>query len=166
MRLFNLQLKSIQLKITLWAGVCLFLAAAIIIAYAAVSLRSAATREAEDQAVALAEADAATIKAPLETALDASRTLAQALSAIKDPKTSLNLSRAEVSSLLKEIVADNPQFLDAYTLWEPNAFDGQDAQYVNTEGHDQTGRFIAYWHRDENDGVGQEGKAAGWVHVF
>ncbi len=30
---------------------------------------------------------------------------------------------------------------------EPNAFDGRDSDYVNTEGHDRTGRVITYWHR-------------------
>lgn len=163
MNLFKNQIKSIQLKITLWTGVCLFLAASVIIGYAAMSLRRVATSAAEDQAVALAEADAATIKAELETALDASRTLAQVLSASKNEKTRLNmshdevnLSRTQVNLLVKEIAADNPKFLDVYTLWEPNAFDGQDTRYVNTEGHDQTGRFMSYWFRDEGGQLATE----------
>jgi hypothetical protein len=30
---------------------------------------------------------------------------------------------------------------------EPNALDGQDKDYVNAPGHDDSGRFIAYWNR-------------------
>ena len=30
---------------------------------------------------------------------------------------------------------------------EPNALDGRDADYVNTAGHDASGRFVAYWNR-------------------
>ena len=30
---------------------------------------------------------------------------------------------------------------------EPDALDGRDADYVNTAGHDASGRFIAYWNR-------------------
>ncbi len=30
---------------------------------------------------------------------------------------------------------------------EPDALDGRDADYVNTPGHDASGRFIAYWNR-------------------
>ena len=30
---------------------------------------------------------------------------------------------------------------------EPNALDGRDADYVNTPGHDGSGRFVAYWNR-------------------
>ena len=30
---------------------------------------------------------------------------------------------------------------------EPNALDGLDADYVNTPGHDGSGRFVAYWNR-------------------
>ncbi|MCB0116886.1 MAG: HAMP domain-containing protein, partial [Caldilineaceae bacterium] len=43
--------------------------------------------------------------------------------------------------------------LGVYTLWEPNAFDGEDAAFVNAEGHDETGRFIPYWARGENGTV-------------
>jgi hypothetical protein len=49
-------IKSIQLKITLWAGCCLLLASAVIITYAALSLRDTAIEAAEEQAVAMAEA--------------------------------------------------------------------------------------------------------------
>ena len=44
----------------------------------------------------------------------------------------------------------------AYTCcFEPNAFDGFDDRYRNTEGHDETGRFIPYWNRS-NGNVVQE----------
>jgi methyl-accepting chemotaxis protein len=37
-------------------------------------------------------------------------------------------------------------------LFEPNAFDGRDLEFVNTEGSDANGRFLPYWTR------GSEGK--------
>ncbi len=53
--------------------------------------------------------------------------------------------RPYFDAVLKKTLEDNPSFVDAYTVWEPNALDGMDAQYVNTPNHDQTGRFIPYW---------------------
>ena len=38
-------------------------------------------------------------------------------------------------------------------LFEPDAFDGNDKNFINAEGHDQTGRFIPYWTRG-SDGAG------------
>nr|WP_306220630.1 methyl-accepting chemotaxis protein [Cohnella sp. WQ 127256] len=39
----------------------------------------------------------------------------------------------------------HPELLGTYTIWEPNAFDGKDADYVNkTPYNDETGRLIPY----------------------
>ncbi len=145
----NTRFKSIQAKITLWVGACLLLLVIALVAYAAVSQRSTAIAMAEGQAAAIAKAEGQNIQAELEVAMDAARTMARALTAIKSKGNTLDLSRAEVNAMLYQILVDNPQFLGIYTLWEPNAFDGQDTKFVNTEGHDETGRFIPYWVRDE-----------------
>jgi methyl-accepting chemotaxis protein len=55
--------------------------------------------------------------------------------------------REEVSRVIKSLVENNPDILGAYVGYEPDAFDGKDARYLNTPGHDQTGRFIPYWNR-------------------
>jgi len=141
----KIQPRSIQIKFTLGAGLCMFLAATIVIAYAAVSLYSTEKDIADEHAVTVAKSHAMHMKAEIEVALDAARTLAQALSAVKCEN--LDLSREEVNAMLKQVLADNPQFIGVYTLWEPDAFDGLDAECAGTEGHDQTGRFIPYWSR-------------------
>jgi len=123
-----MKLKSIQLKIALWAGLCLFLAAGIIITYAAVSLNATATAAAEEQAIALAESHAGDVKARIEVGLDAARTLAQAFTVAA--KGDVNLSRDDVNAMLRQVLADNPDFLGTYTLWEPDAFDGRDAAHM------------------------------------
>ena len=111
-----------------------------------ISLRSTSRETTEQESVAAAQTDAAYVKAELEVALDAARTLAQALTAVKTQN--VHLTRTDVNGMLTQVLADNPQFLGVYTLWEPNAFDGKDAEFANTEGHDETGRFIPYWYRD------------------
>lgn len=53
--------------------------------------------------------------------------------------------RDEVNNILQNIMEENPTLTGVYVGYEPNAFDGRDAEYVNTEGHDSTGRFVPYW---------------------
>jgi hypothetical protein len=56
-------------------------------------------------------------------------------------------NRTEVNNILLKLLEENPDLLGTYVCYEPNAFDGMDSSYVNTTGHDETGRFIPYWNR-------------------
>ncbi|MDK2827188.1 MAG: methyl-accepting chemotaxis protein [Methanolobus sp.] len=56
-------------------------------------------------------------------------------------------NRDEVNSILKNLLEENQGLLGTYVAYESNAFDGQDSEYVNDQGHDSTGRFIPYWSR-------------------
>jgi hypothetical protein len=51
-----------------------------------------------------------------------------------------------MNAMLKNILSENPDFLGIWTIWEPNALDENDSMYIDTEGHDGTGRFIPYWY--------------------
>ncbi len=158
-----MKLKNIQIKIVVWAGICLLLTSAVIIAFSAVSMKNEATlnrgiafETASSSAVNVAEKTAADIKAEIEVALDAARTLAQELSGIKDDGYQVKLGRDEVNSILKILLDRNPQFVGTYTGWEPNAFDGRDEDFRNSPGHDATGRFVPYWNRDASGKVAVE----------
>lgn len=50
--------------------------------------------------------------------------------------------RAETAKYVYAIAKNNPQFFDAYTIYEPNA-DGQDESFRGREGSDAAGRFNA-----------------------
>ena len=58
-------------------------------------------------------------------------------------------SREEVNAILKELLEEDRGLLGTYVAYEPDAFDGQDSDFVGEEGHDSTGRFIPYWSRTE-----------------
>ena len=58
-----------------------------------------------------------------------------------------NPSRDAVISIMKTVLEQNPVFLGVWTVWEPNAFDGKDSEFIDKPGHDKTGRFIPYWNR-------------------
>ncbi len=55
--------------------------------------------------------------------------------------------RSFINDLLRETLVDNESLVDAWTVWEPDALDGLDDEFANTENHDETGRFIPYWTR-------------------
>lgn len=54
-------------------------------------------------------------------------------------------NRAFTVDLLTDILEEKPALLGLFTIWEPDAFDGQDARYKDGNlYHDITGRFIPY----------------------
>lgn len=151
---------SIQGKITLWAGVTLVLATIILIGYSLINLRNTALENAETEALAVAEAEAVTVKSQIEPALVTADTLAGTLGATKSRSNPVSLTRAQANGILQKVLEENPNFLGTWTLWEPNAFDGLDAEFANTPIHDSTGRFIPYWVRtgpDVIEGLAIEG---------
>ncbi len=92
------------------------------------------------------------IKNKLEVALDEARALAHVFESVINAKTtdtSLVFTRAEANVILEDFIERNPDFIGVYVMFEPNTFDGKDAEFVGKSGHDDTGRFIPYWSRDE-----------------
>ncbi|MBI9019338.1 MAG: methyl-accepting chemotaxis protein [Phycisphaerae bacterium] len=150
-----MKFKSIQWKITAWAGLCLVITSVIIVTYSVWTMRDSAAqtrKDAVDAAIkhvgTVAKERAGQIKADIEVAANVARTMADTLSGIKDEISKVELDRDEANSILKIILTRNPQFVGTYTGWETNAFDGLDDVYAKTNGHDDTGRFIPYWNRN------------------
>ncbi|GLS16295.1 methyl-accepting chemotaxis protein [Hydrogenophaga electricum] len=57
-------------------------------------------------------------------------------------------SRDQLDDMARHLLQQRPDFIGTYSIWEPNALDGQDAEHVNqAPAHDATGRYIAYWNR-------------------
>ena len=92
----------------------------------------------------LARTHASQTSARIEVALDSARAMANALRGIKSVDMT---NRSATDALLKSVLEGDPNFLGVWTCWEPNAFDGKDAEYVGKPGHDASGRFIPYWNR-------------------
>jgi methyl-accepting chemotaxis protein len=92
----------------------------------------------------LANTHASQTAARIENALDAARVVSQSLRGIKLAGAA---DRAAADGLLKSVLEGNPGFLGVWTCWEPDAFDGRDAQFVGKPAHDATGRYIPYWNR-------------------
>ena len=72
---------------------------------------------------------------PLQQGLEAARTLAAAMVALK---ASGHADRETASAILRTVLEKNPRFIGVWTGWEPNAFDGRDADFASAAGHDAT----------------------------
>jgi methyl-accepting chemotaxis protein len=59
-------------------------------------------------------------------------------------------TRDSIDTLLEYTLKTNPDVIGVSTAWEPNAFDGKDAEFINAPGHDSTGRYLRYLFRDGN----------------
>ncbi|MDQ7761452.1 methyl-accepting chemotaxis protein [Xanthomonas sontii] len=54
-------------------------------------------------------------------------------------------ARELFSDSLRRELQQHPDWTGMGTLWEPQALDGKDADYVNSAGHDASGRYMVYW---------------------
>jgi len=84
------------------------------------------------------------VRARLERLADTPRTLAAAFEAMV---SSGRPDRKAALAMLLQNLENNPDLLGSWTVWEPEAFDGQDAKWVNAPGHDATGRFVSVYSR-------------------
>lgn len=80
----------------------------------------------------------------LEDGMSSARTVA---SAFKGMKQGGYARRELADAMLRQVLESNPSFVGVWSCWEPNAFDGNDKQYVNSLGTDATGRYVPYWNR-------------------
>jgi len=109
------------------------------------SQASSAQGIAEAEAIALHEAGE--VENFFNHALFSARSLASAYAGIKSSDAAVD--RDAASFILKSSLESTPDFFGVWTCWEPDAFDGRDADFVNKAGHDQSGRFIPYWFRKD-----------------
>jgi methyl-accepting chemotaxis protein len=73
----------------------------------------------------------------------AARTLGQVMEGYKSIPPA---DRREYFNMaIRQALAANHELLSLYANWAPDALDGMDADYANTPGADETGRFIPAW---------------------
>ena len=83
------------------------------------------------------------IKAYLEVPMDQIRAVAQIFDHLEE--FAVGERRTILNSMLENLIEENPGYVGVWAAFEPNAFDGRDAAYVNTPGTDATGRFLSYF---------------------
>ena len=145
-----MKFRSIKTKLSVAVGICSIVIIFALVAYTSIETRKDAITVAKEHGKGVAGDYAGHIKAELEVAMDTARTLAQVFSAVKDEQSPLDIGRDPVNAILRTVLLENDSFLAICSEWEPDAFDGMDSSYANLQGHDETGRFMSSWTRDEN----------------
>ncbi|MCI0510800.1 methyl-accepting chemotaxis protein [Chromohalobacter marismortui] len=156
--------KSIRTLVATLVGICIVVLVVALVGYATfTNSRSAEfvdkqTRELLEQNIkqrldAVAATQAERIKARLTQALDQARNLAS-LNELMGQEQGVSLTREELSNVVRDTVAENPDLLDAFIGWEPNAF-GDDSNYTGREdaGYGPNGRFMPWWYRTESGDI-------------
>ncbi|ACS80811.1 methyl-accepting chemotaxis protein [Maridesulfovibrio salexigens] len=133
-------------KILLPVAVLLLISLASIEVVATYKSSAAIEAVAERELYGLAGTYGEKVLAYVAKAQNQAEGFAEAFGGLKEDNK--NLSRESVIAMLKGFVAGNPEYVGACVGWEPDAFDGQDANYAGTSNHDASGRFVPYVYRD------------------
>ncbi|MCH5516484.1 chemotaxis protein [Pseudomonas syringae pv. syringae] len=161
-----MKLKSLQARICITAGLCLFVSSASLVAYGLFTSRTNEQYVSDEVAVLiehstvreiqnLAESRANAIQAKLQNALEAARTMASTFAASKASQSPLMLGREQINSVLLSVLKDNPEFNGTYSCWEQDALDGKDLTSRDAQdgSNPLTGRFTPYWTRSPDGRV-------------
>lgn len=97
------------------------------------------------EARALAFRHSLEVKMVFEHALTNAKSVASVLQS--KIKSNSDSKRKDVNDILEKMLLNNESFLGAWTVWEPNALDGNDKNFKNSIGSDAEGRFAPYWNR-------------------
>ncbi|HDN27105.1 MAG TPA: HAMP domain-containing protein, partial [Thioploca sp.] len=145
-----------QMKVGMKLMVSTALLVAGAIALVSIILGFIVQKMAENHAKELAEETAShyanIVKVELEIALDEARALAHVFESAVNTEE-FQLTREEANIMLKYFIEQNQNFVSVYVAFEPNAFDDNDMDFVEQQGHDKTGRFIPSWTLDKDGSV-------------
>ncbi|WP_227875974.1 methyl-accepting chemotaxis protein [Kushneria konosiri] len=163
-----MQFRSIRNFVTVTAGACLLAVVVVLVLYSLVTMtrtqqQAAGRTEAQlsesiqARLQALGEAQASDISARLGNALQTATELANTNAMMARANTGevlLPIDRQVMSNIVRQRVIDNPDLLDAFIGWEPNAFDNDaDYQGQTALGYGEDGRFMPWWYRTESGSI-------------
>ena len=78
-------------------------------------------------------------------AVETSNTMSALFSGIKQAGDIL--ARETALTSMKMMLEQNQDLLGVWVVFEPDAYDGRDSEYINKPGHNESGRFMPYWNR-------------------
>lgn len=168
---------SIRLKIVLLAGLCLIAVVATVVGMNLYQARTnnqmvgafseeMLTRSVEKLLLAQAAEKAATLQKTYSADLTLAQDMAEQVGQLSSAGSRHGLDKAtlreEANRALELGFKRNPDVLGVWAVFEKDAFDGQDASFVNDQAHgsNETGRFSSYWSRydgsDSNTAIEEE----------
>ncbi len=138
-------MKTIKVKMLVYLLVALILIQAIVIGTTAYSVNKSSEKQTDTISTDVSKKYAQEMGELLNLNMKAATDLAATL---KSFIISGNTDRDSMNELLKMIISENQDIIGVWCAFEPNAFDGKDAEYVNKAPYnDYTGRYIPYWNK-------------------
>ncbi|TGL73839.1 methyl-accepting chemotaxis protein [Leptospira yasudae] len=138
---------SIRVRISLYLSVVLFIGFSILAAINSVTSYQNLKAEVENNSTITSERWSLEVKDILDSAMFYAR-------GFRSPLIFTSPAREQIIVSMKEVIERNPTFFALWLVYEPNLYDGKDAQFRNTAGHDASGRFVPYVFQS-----GEKGKA-------
>ncbi len=135
---------SIKYRFLLPIASTLFVVFLLLIVFVSFLTRNSQYQSAKQIATESAEKYSEKSNAILGGTLNVSRQLADTLASMTESGIK---DRAAFNNAIKRTLENHPLFVGISAGFEPDALDGNDAQFSGTPGHDATGRFIPYWNR-------------------
>ena len=135
---------NIKLKLAYAATILALLTFIFLFLYIGIENRRNAFEDSKLLAKEISRKAALETEVYLSSALMSARSLEQRAKIIKR----LGGERQEIIYMLLEAVKRNPNVLSAWTLWEPDAFDGKDSRYMNDSMHNENGILGVGFFRD------------------
>ncbi|GAA3602784.1 methyl-accepting chemotaxis protein [Kineosporia mesophila] len=132
---------TLKARLVLGIVITLVIALGALTAVVTVQVQSRARSDAELYAQQLSGRGADAAAEQLSGGLQIAKDLANALVADRSAPNGRLVGDKTIFATLKT----HSGLYGAWTGWEPNAFDGQDAAYVNTKHSDKTGRYLTYY---------------------
>lgn len=140
-------MKSIQTRMLLFILGPTIIALLGLSIFISTSVYNKSTTQADNQLQDLGNFLSIEVENVLLSSVNAVHTMSSSVQSVLENSQSLN--REQTDSMLKWLMDSNDNNLTAWMLWEPNAFDGNDASYANADGHDKTGRYIPVWSKND-----------------
>jgi Signal transduction histidine kinase len=133
--------KSLKLKLILYIVTGTLL---VLLASTAMTVSTVSSQEEElayKQSIEMARNYANEFNGDMQTDSAIAKTIAVSMASYD------SMNREEANNMLYNLLVEHPHLLGTYVAYEPDAFDGNDNLYVNSQGSDATGRFIPYWNK-------------------
>ncbi|RQW28332.1 methyl-accepting chemotaxis protein [Rhodobacteraceae bacterium CH30] len=136
------QWQRLSTRITLVAGLAIFTGFAVMIGLISTSSYRSALEQGHEAAREQSADFAKDVSSKLERGMTVTGQLANTVAGIRSVGIP---DRKQTTAVLIETLRRNPDAIGIWMLWEPNAFDGNDAAFrLDWPRHDPTGRFIPY----------------------
>jgi methyl-accepting chemotaxis protein len=136
---------KLRFRLTLITAVLLVVAVAGVSIVLIVNARALQTNEAFAHLEELTGRYSVMMQNRYENYLSVAKTLADIMTSYEGVPAEER--RVRYDNTILSIMDSNPNFMGMFSIWKPNALDGNDAAFANTPGSDSTGRYMPWFSR-------------------